>query len=77
MSVDKHAAVRLSLAEIFEANRPRYGYHRLQASLARQSVIISEKVIQRFMKQEQVVVARPCRWRLGSCWDKSVGHVTT
>ena len=49
---DKYAAVRLSLAEIFEANRRCYGYRRLQASLARQSVIISEKVIQRLMKQE-------------------------
>jgi len=41
--VDKYAAVRLSLAEIFEANRLCYGYRRLQASLARQSEIISEK----------------------------------
>ena len=32
---DKYAAVRLSLAEIFEANRRCYGYRRMQASLAR------------------------------------------
>lgn len=43
---DKYAAVRHSLAEIFEANRRCYGYRRRQASLARQSVIISEKVVQ-------------------------------
>jgi transposase InsO family protein len=60
---DKYAAVRNSLAEIFEANRRCYGYQRLQASLARQSVIISEKVVQRLMKQEQLVVARPRRNR--------------
>ena len=63
---DKYAAVRLSLAEIFEANRRCYGYRRMQASLARQSVIISEKVVQRLMKQEQLVVARPRRRRFGS-----------
>lgn len=42
---DKYAAVRHSLAEIFEVNRRCYGYRRLQASLVRQSVIISEKVV--------------------------------
>ena len=63
---DKYATVRLSLAEIFEANRRYYGYRRLQASLARQSMIISEKVVQRLMKQEQLVVARPRRRRFGS-----------
>lgn len=56
----------VSLAEIFEANRRCYGYRRMQASLARQSVMISEKVIQRLMKQEQLVVARPRRRRFGS-----------
>ncbi|SUB56162.1 Uncharacterised protein [Brucella anthropi] len=63
---DKYAAVRHSLAEIFETNRRCYGYRRLQASLARQSVVISEKVVQRLMKQEQLVVAKPRRRRFGS-----------
>lgn len=63
---DKYAAVRHSLAEIFEENRRCYGYRRLQASLAKRSVIISEKVVQRLMKQEQLVVARPRRRRFGS-----------
>ena len=63
---DKYAAIRRSLAEIFEANRRCYGYRRLQASLARQSVTISEKVVQRLMKQEQLVIARPRRRRFGS-----------
>lgn len=63
---DKYAAVRHSLAEIFEANRRCYGYRRLQASLTRKSVIISEKVVQRLMKQEHLVVASPRRRRFGS-----------
>ncbi|MGV1952531.1 IS3 family transposase [Agrobacterium vitis] len=63
---DKYVAIRRSMTEIFEANRRCYGYRRLQAPLARQSVIISEKVVQRLMKQEQLVVARPRRRRFGS-----------
>jgi transposase InsO family protein len=54
------------LAENFEANRRCYGYRRLQASLVRQSVIISEKVVQRLMKQEELVFARPRRRQFGS-----------
>tara|TARA_B100001778_G_scaffold310852_1_gene293355 strand:+ start:1153 stop:1431 length:279 start_codon:yes stop_codon:yes gene_type:complete len=63
---DTYAAVRLSLAKIFEANRRCYGYRKLQKSLARQSVTISEKVVQRLMKQEKLIVAKPRRRRFGS-----------
>ena len=63
---DKYAAIRRSLAEILESNHRCYGYRRLQASLARQSVTISEKVVQRLMKQEHLVVARPRRRRFRS-----------
>ena len=63
---DKYVAIRRSLTEIFESNHRCYGYRRLQASLARQSVTISEKVVQRLMKQESLVVARPRRRRFGS-----------
>ncbi len=63
---DKYVTVRRSLAEIFESNHRCYGYRRLQASLARQSVTISEKVVQRLMKQEHLIAARPRRRRFGS-----------
>jgi len=46
----KYAAVRHSLAEIFEANRRCYGYRGLQASLARKSVIISGNPLSRYRK---------------------------
>jgi len=46
----KYAAVRHSLAEIFEANRRCYGYRGLQASLARKSVIISGHPLSRYRK---------------------------
>uniref|UniRef100_UPI0019FC3787 IS3 family transposase n=1 Tax=Devosia sp. TaxID=1871048 RepID=UPI0019FC3787 len=63
---DKYLAVRRRIAEIFELNHRCYGYRRLQASLARQCVTISEKVVQRLMKQESLVVAKPKRRRYGS-----------
>lgn len=63
---DKYLAVRQTLTDIFELNHRCYGYRRLQAPLTRQCVTLSEKVVQRLMKQESLVVARPKRRRYGS-----------
>jgi len=63
---DKYLEIRRSITEIFELNHRCYGYRRLQASLDRQRVTISEKVVQRLMKQERLVVAKPKRRRCGS-----------
>lgn len=65
-AADKYAEVRRTLTDIFERNHRCYGYRRLQASLARQRASISEKVVQRLMKQESLVVAKPKRRRYGS-----------
>ncbi|BEP58810.1 hypothetical protein GmRootV35_60320 [Variovorax sp. V35] len=65
-AADKYAEVRRTLTDIFERNHCCYGYRRLQASLNRQRANISEKVVQRLMKQESLVVARPKRRRYGS-----------
>lgn len=58
--------MRQSLTEIFESNHRCYGYRRLQASLAREQGPISKKVVQRLMKQESLVVAKPRRRRFAS-----------
>jgi putative transposase len=63
---DKYLAVRRSITDIFELNHRCYGYRRLQASLTRQCVTISEKVVQRLMKQESLIVSKPKRRRYGS-----------
>jgi len=63
---DKYLAVRQTMSDIFELNHRCYGYRRLQASLIRQHVILSEKVVQRLMKQESLVVAKPKRRRYAS-----------
>lgn len=58
--------MRQSLTDIFESNHRCYGYRRLQASLVREQGPISGKVVQRLMKQESLVVAKPRRRRLAS-----------
>lgn len=63
---DKYVEVRRTITDIFERNYRSYGYRRIQASLARQCVSISEKVVQRLMKQQSLVAAVPKRRRYGS-----------
>lgn len=66
MAGDKYLSVRQAITDIFESNHRCYGYRRLQASLTRQHAPISEKVVQRLMKQESLVVAKPKRRRYAS-----------
>jgi len=63
---DKYLSVRQAITAIFESHHRCYGYRRLQASLARQRVPISEKIVQRLMKPESLVVAKPKRRRYAS-----------
>ena len=52
--------------EIFERNHCCYGYRRTKASLSELRLRVSEKVVQRLMKQEQLVAATSKRRRYGS-----------
>lgn len=63
---DKYLSARRAITDIFESNHRCYGYRRLQASLTRRDVTISEKVVQRLMKQESLVVAKPKSRRYAS-----------
>jgi transposase InsO family protein/transposase-like protein len=63
---DKYLEVRRTMTDIFERNYRCYGYRRMQASLSRQCVTISEKVVQRLMKQECLVAVTRKRRRYGS-----------
>lgn len=60
---DKHAELRQTITTLFEANHHCYGYRRIHTALARQQVCISEKVVRRLMRQEQLVVAAVKRRR--------------
>ncbi|QKJ68273.1 IS3 family transposase (plasmid) [Deefgea piscis] len=63
---DKYLAVRQTICDIFEQNYRCYGYRRMKAALAEQDIILSEKVVQRLMKQEGLLVSKPKRRRYGS-----------
>ena len=63
---DKYAELRRTITEIFVSNHRSYGYRRVQASLTRQQIFVSEKVVRRLMKQESLHAARPKRRRYRS-----------
>jgi transposase InsO family protein/transposase-like protein len=63
---DKYLEVRRAMTDIFERNYRCYGYRRMQASLNKQCVNISEKVVQRLMKQACMVAVTRKRRRYGS-----------
>ena len=56
-SLDKYADARVAITDVFQSNHRCYGYRRLRAALGRRQMFISEKVVQRLMKQECLVVA--------------------
>ena len=53
---DKYTLLRVRVIELFTENKGRYGYRRIHALLKRENIIVSEKVIRRIMKEEQLVV---------------------
>lgn len=63
---EKYATVRAVMTDIFEQNYRCYGSRRMHATLVRQSVTISEKVVRRLMKQESMVAVLRKRRRYGS-----------
>jgi transposase InsO family protein/transposase-like protein len=63
---DKYADARLAIADVFDCNHRCYGYRRMRAALGRQQMFISEKVVQRLMRQECLVVAVTKKRRYGS-----------
>jgi transposase InsO family protein/transposase-like protein len=63
---DKYIDVRRTMTDIFERNYRCYGYRRMHASLTRHAVNISEKVVQRLMKQQALVAVTRKRRRYAS-----------
>jgi transposase InsO family protein len=63
---DKYADARIAMSDVFQSNHCCYGYRRLRAALGRRQVHLSEKVVQRLMKQECLVVAANKKRRYGS-----------
>lgn len=53
---DKYASIRPRLKIIFEQNYASYGYRRMKLELADEGIQLSEKVIRRLMKEENLQV---------------------
>jgi transposase InsO family protein len=53
---DKYTDLRTEVNKVFFENKSCYGYRRVHAAIKGNGVIISEKVIQMIMRQEQLVV---------------------
>lgn len=66
LKLDKHADLRIRIAEIFHGSDGRYGYRRVHAVLRSSEVIVSEKVVCRIMREEGLVAKRPCKRRYSS-----------
>ncbi|MGR8928726.1 MULTISPECIES: IS3 family transposase [Rhizobium] len=63
---DRYAELRQNIVTLFETNRNCYGYRRIHAALARGGEQVSEKVVRRLMKQEQLIVTTARRRRYTS-----------
>lgn len=53
---DKYTEVRIVIIKLFEENKHRYGYRRIHALLKKEGISISEKIVRRIMKEEELVV---------------------
>jgi putative transposase len=65
-SPDKYADARVAITDVFQSNHRCYGYRRMRAALGRRQLHISEKVVQRLMKLECLIVTKNRRRRYGS-----------
>lgn len=53
---DKYLDIRRRIAEMFSENKGRYGYRRIYGLLKREGMAISEKIVSRIMKEENLTV---------------------
>ena len=53
---DRYAILRAEVKDVFYENQRRYGYRRVHATIKNKGITVSEKVIRRIMKEEQLDV---------------------
>ena len=63
---DKHADLRIRVAEIFHESDGRYGYRRVHAALRSDGIVVSEKVVCGIMREEGLVAKRPRKRKYSS-----------
>ena len=68
---DKYATLRADVKTIFTQNQSRYGYRRVHAEFKGKGVTVSEKVIRRILRQEQLIVPFKKNENTTHTWEKS------
>ena len=63
---DKYKELRTKVKELFIENKERYGYRRIHCLLRNNGIIVSEKVVRRIMKDEQLIVKTSKRRKYNS-----------
>ncbi|MDD2482593.1 MAG: IS3 family transposase [Lutispora sp.] len=56
---DKYAQLRKDITDIFNDNYKIYGYRRIYLALKNKGIVVSEKVIRKIMKQDELIVYQP------------------
>ena len=56
INTDKYADLKAKVKNVFEESSSRYGYRRIHSVISSVGTIVSEKVIRRIMKEENLVV---------------------
>lgn len=54
---EKYSELRKMVKSIFDSNRKCYGYRRVHSAIKNKGQVVSEKVIRRIMKEEQIIVS--------------------
>lgn len=56
---DKYTQLREDITNIFNTNYKAYGYRRIHLALKNKGIVVSEKVIRKIMKQNDLIVYQP------------------
>ena len=70
---DKYCEIRVKLKDLFDYNYGCYGYRRLNKLLREAGDVVSEKVVRRLMKEEDIHVPS---YRSPKKYSSYVGEVT-
>ena len=68
----KYEAIAKEITHLFHENDSRYGYRRIHALLKKQNIIISEKIVRRIMKENQLEV----KIRRAKKYSSYMGEIT-
>lgn len=69
---DKYAVLRKRITEMFRENMECYGYRRIHGLLKKEKIIVSEKIIRRIMKEEDLSV----KTRKRKKYNSYLGEIT-